>query len=474
LAKAERRFIWLFTAVLFSVLLFFSYRPVFADDFDIQNGVIVKYNGTGGDVVIPDGVTAIGDTAFLGHTELRVLTIPNGVTRIGQSAFEDCSGLTSVTIAGSVDTIGAIAFQNCTSLNSLQITDGVKQIDSNAFQHCNSLTEVTIPASVTNIDYGAFCSCIRMTAIHADAANPAYCDENGILFSKDRSVIVQYPAGINAVSYAVGSQVKTIGRDAFYDNVYLKNITLPEGVTDIQPYAFKGCLSLSELTVPDSVTAIEMNAFQDCAGLTQLIIPESVTTMGENVFQNCTNLTVCGIENSLAQKYAAANNAGFRAMTADEMKTALGKSDSTNEEAADSAAVSAAENSPESSVSGSFPGSGQTVMWILIGIAAAAALGMLLLILYFHRRNERNAHRPSDAGGTVPAGGYAGGVQKPNNVPFGNGIVCPNCGVSCPPDAFFCDACGEALRCPYCGAPYQPQVRFCTQCGQPKVPSKEV
>ena len=56
--------------MLFSVLLFFSYRPVFADDFDIQNGVIVKYNGTSGDVVIPDGVTAIGDTAFLGHAEL--------------------------------------------------------------------------------------------------------------------------------------------------------------------------------------------------------------------------------------------------------------------------------------------------------------------------------------------------------------------------------------------------------------------
>ena len=78
------------------------------NDFEIKNGVLVKYTGAGGDVVIPDGVTGIGDHAFCECTSLTSITVPNGVTTIGDYMFHSCKSLTSVTIPDSVTSIGSV------------------------------------------------------------------------------------------------------------------------------------------------------------------------------------------------------------------------------------------------------------------------------------------------------------------------------------------------------------------------------
>ena len=82
-------------------------------DFVIENGVLTRYIGLGGDVTIPAGVTKIGDNAFYGCASLTSVTIPESVTEIGYSAFEGCANLTSVTIPGSVKEIGKYVFQGC-------------------------------------------------------------------------------------------------------------------------------------------------------------------------------------------------------------------------------------------------------------------------------------------------------------------------------------------------------------------------
>ena len=74
-------------------------------DFAIRNGVLTKYNGSGGAVTIPNGVTKIGNSAFSRCTNLTSVTIPSGVTSIKEYAFSGCTSLTSVTIPSSVDTI---------------------------------------------------------------------------------------------------------------------------------------------------------------------------------------------------------------------------------------------------------------------------------------------------------------------------------------------------------------------------------
>ncbi len=157
-------------------------------DFSIMDGVLYSYDGDGGDVTIPDGVTSIRNYAFSGCTGLTSVTIPGSVTSIGEYAFSVCtgltsvtipdsvtnigmyafigSGLTSVTIPGSVTSFGTYAFFECTSLTSVTILDGVTSIDDGAFSDCTSLTSVTIPGSVTSINEYAFRNCTSLTDVY--------------------------------------------------------------------------------------------------------------------------------------------------------------------------------------------------------------------------------------------------------------------------------------------------------------------
>ena len=107
-------------------------------------------------IIIGDGVTTIGRSAFEDCSSLTSVTIPNSVTTIGNSAFSFCSHLTSVTIPNSVTTIGNSAFSYCSSLTSVTIPNSVTTIEQSAFSSCSSLTSVTIPNSVTAIGYEAF------------------------------------------------------------------------------------------------------------------------------------------------------------------------------------------------------------------------------------------------------------------------------------------------------------------------------
>ncbi|MBO7138800.1 MAG: leucine-rich repeat protein [Bacteroidaceae bacterium] len=112
------------------------------------------------DLVIPDGVTSIGDRAFSYCSGLTYISIPNSVTSIGNSTFSGCSGLTSVIIPGSVTSIGNSGFYNCSGLTFVTIGNGVTSIGNFAFYGCTKLTSVTIPNSVTSIGNSAFDFCI--------------------------------------------------------------------------------------------------------------------------------------------------------------------------------------------------------------------------------------------------------------------------------------------------------------------------
>ncbi len=278
-------------------------------------------------IAMPDSVAYIGRSAFYNCTSLKSITIPDGVKEIGYAAFSECAGLVSVKIPDNVTKIGDSAFINCANLTKIDVTagnkyyssangvlfdknkseiicypagiknvgysipDGVTVIRDRAFNKCISLNSITIPKSVQDIETYSFFGCISLEAINVAASNKNYVDVNGILFSKDKTKIVCYPANKKNMSYSIPVSVKVVGVAAFRDCIYLKGITIPDSVTNIEHHAFSNCKSLKSITIPDSITAIEMATFIDCASLTGVKIPDSVTSIRSGAFSNCTSLT---------------------------------------------------------------------------------------------------------------------------------------------------------------------------------------
>ncbi len=134
-------------------------------DFTIENSVLTRYTGPGGDVVIPEGITEIGDWAFSNCTGLTSVTIPEGVTEIGGSVFYGCTSLSSVTIPEGVTEIRSWSFFGCTDLTSVIIPEGVTKIGGCAFGGCTNLQSVMIPESVMEIGEVAFQGCKNLKSV---------------------------------------------------------------------------------------------------------------------------------------------------------------------------------------------------------------------------------------------------------------------------------------------------------------------
>ena len=242
---------------------------------------ITGYNGGAETVVIPDtidgkSVTSIGRRAFEGCTNLKSITIPNSVTEMGRRAFSGCSSLIGIAIPDSVTEIGKYAFDGCKSLTSITIPDGVTSIGDGAFYNCSSLTEIKVASENSN-----------------------YVSVNGVLYNKDKTTIICYPAGKKGNNYKIPDGVTKVGSSAFIGCSSLTSITIPNSVTEIGYSVFEGCTNLKSITIPNGVTSIGDSAFEDCTSLKSITIPNSVTSIGDSAFEDCTSLTSITIPNGV-------------------------------------------------------------------------------------------------------------------------------------------------------------------------------
>ena len=238
-------------------------------------------------VTIPDSVTSIGSSAFSSCTSLTSVTIPNSVTSIGSGAFDYCTSLASITIPNGVTNIGDGAFGRCRSLTSVTIPDSVISIGNYAFSYCTSLTSATIPDSVTSIGEGAFYNCTSLKSIEVLDNNKNYASVDGVLFNKDKSELITYPASKTDNTYEIPNSVTSIDNEAFYYCKSLASVTIPNSVTSIGNNAFYYCKSLASVTIPDSVTSIDFSAFGNCANLNFIIYN------GTKLQWNAINISSC-------------------------------------------------------------------------------------------------------------------------------------------------------------------------------------
>lgn len=205
--------------------------------------------------------------------QIKVGIIEEGVTNIGRFTFMNSSNLKSVSIPSTVKIVHWYAFYHCYNLLSLTIPEGVETIKEEAFIACCSLTSIHIPSSIISIGTAAFSQCTNLTEITVSVSNNYYLSENGILFDKQKTTIIQYPLGKQLDSYVI-----------------------PDGVTDIPSGVFANCINLKSISIPNSVTKISMGSydngsFMNCTGLTSISIPENVDTIGNFAFSGCTGLT---------------------------------------------------------------------------------------------------------------------------------------------------------------------------------------
>ena len=210
---------------------------------------------------MPDYLYTFGQTHAPWYSQInkiKKVVIENGVTNIGNSAFFGCVNLTSVETPNSVTSIGDNAFYLCKALPSVTISNSVTSIGDCAFLFCEGLTSLTIPNTVTSIGEEAFKGCSGLTSIIVENGNKTYDsrnDCNAIIETKSNTLIV----GLN-------------------------NTVIPNSVTSIGSYAFSGRSGLTSITIPNSVTSIGYGAFEGCSALTSITIPESVTNIESSAF----------------------------------------------------------------------------------------------------------------------------------------------------------------------------------------------
>ena len=264
--KSIKRTCLFLLCTLLLALLLPSLAGAADSDFQITNGVLTKYTGPGGKVVVPEGVTEIADRVFDGNDKITSVVLPEGVTRIGNSAFYWCSSLTDIVIPESVTSIG-----------------------NSAFTFCYNLTSVTLPAALETLGENVFEGCSSLTSLE-DKSGKFMKTVDGIVYSLDGpKMVIVLPSVSSEVRIADG--VTEIPAWLFTEKNQITSVVIPASVTTIGSGAFWGCASLTSVVIPEGVTTIGDSAFESCKNLTSITLPSTLETLGESVFSSCTNLT---------------------------------------------------------------------------------------------------------------------------------------------------------------------------------------
>jgi len=309
---------------------------------------VQSYSGNDTTLAIPNTitglpVTSIGSAAFYQNFTLTSVTIGTNVASLADNAFFYCPALAGVSIPASVTNIGLAPFVDCKSLTVIAVaTNNLDFVSTNQVLYNKARTSLiqfpggvtgsyNIAAAVTNVGE-AFVGA-TLSAITVDAGNAYYASTNGVVLDKSRTYLFTYPGGLVG-GYTIPASVTTIVSAAFEYSAGITNVSIGTNVTSIGQNAFYDCANLLTITVnptnqyyssvnsvlfdkhqtdliqypsglagsyivPGTVTNIETGAFGDSAGLVSVVIPDSVRSLGAQTFYSCQNLASISLGNGL-------------------------------------------------------------------------------------------------------------------------------------------------------------------------------
>ena len=203
-------------------------------------------------IVLPKGITTIGDDAFSYNTSLTSIKIPNTVTSIGKRAFQGCTNLTSIEIPDTVTYIGDYCFSGCNRLQKIKLSKKIQTINPYLLYGCSSLTEIKIPEGVKSIGYAAFSYCNKLTTITLPASLTSL--SGAALNGLSRLTEVKVADGNNSFKFENGILLSKDGKTMYMALLTLTEINVPNGVVSIVGDTLSGS-SATKIILPDTVSS---------------------------------------------------------------------------------------------------------------------------------------------------------------------------------------------------------------------------
>ena len=249
------------------------YNIITDNEVEVAQYVGEKYSG---EIIIPASVVHDG--------------VNYQVTRIGKQAFYYCSEVTVVDIPEGVTAISDMAFGGCSSLESMDFPNSLVSIDSKAFFGCEEFTGFYIPRNVAEIALDAFQNCPNVTSYMCNSMNAHFKSVNGILYSKDMTMLVAFPPSSPATSFDIPETVTKLQGHAFFQNKNLTRINIHERVTWLGRAVFGRCEKLDSLYIPDNVTYMGPSVCFCCEELKYVHISANIDSIHDDAFGYCTAL----------------------------------------------------------------------------------------------------------------------------------------------------------------------------------------
>ena len=285
--------------------------------------------------IVPEGVTSIGNSCFLGCSTLRNIQLPSTLISIGDNAFRR-TNISTITIPEGVTSIGNYCFNGCSSLTSIELPSSLISIGYEAFRDTN-ISSITIPEGITRYECKVSLFIKNMLSKKGVECPNYYLDSDDIRRNEVSINDGQFdiPEGLTSIrnscflgcstlrNIQLPSTLISIGANSF-QNTCIHDITIPEGVTSIGNACFRGCILLKNVTLPSTLISIGDGAFSHTL-LKYVVIPEGTTTIGNSCFGSCLNLTSITLPSTLINiGHEAFFNTGIKEIIIPKRVTSIG------------------------------------------------------------------------------------------------------------------------------------------------------